>query len=87
MLEMGWSRTWEPEEVEAPIAYVDDGDQGSGIPGSREWHALELAHIDTKEGVEEYVLSVNGQNIDKRGSLEKVKEKALDILVGDNGDG
>ncbi len=47
-------------------------------------HILAIRHMTEKDDIESYVLSVNGTNIDKRGSLDTVKTKAIKALKDDD---
>ena len=43
-------------------------------------HMLAIDHMTEKDDIESYALSVNGISIDKRGSLDTVKTKAIKAL-------
>ena len=85
MMALGFVRTQAeclPQEAEETVvAYVSDGDKGSDRPGSPEWHRIAIAQLEDKEAVETYVKEVCGADIDKRGGLETVKEKALSAII------
>lgn len=77
---LGWSVKGKTitEKVKAFVAH---GDEGSGKPGSEQWHKTQIAQMDSKEAVFAYVESA-GKKIDKRDSLETIKVKALAVLNG-----
>lgn len=65
LLAMGWRKT--PEELKA------DEQEPEG-------HELHIIGLGDKDAVESYVKEHFGVDIDKRGSLETVKDKALAVI-------
>jgi hypothetical protein len=72
----------EEHREKRPEQYVENGDMGAGKPGTMEWHKVQIAQMEDKESVVDYVGQA-GHTIDKRGSLDTVKEKALKALEGE----
>jgi hypothetical protein len=62
---------------------IPSGDSGSGEPFSNEWHINKILEMDTKEDVVRYTDSINCPDYDKRGGLDIVKEKAMQVLSND----
>ena len=73
MVNMGWRET-------PPAPQIPDPDKGFGEVGSMQWHTHKIMELEDKEAVENYVREACDEDIDKRGSLDTVKQKALDIL-------
>ena len=92
LLAMGWKMTQaeihgekaEAEKAEKLAAreYAPDPEKGDGAPGSREWHMNALAGLEDKDEIAAYAERC-GHSIDKRGSVETVRQKALDAICGD----
>jgi hypothetical protein len=62
-----------------------DPDKGFGVPGSMDWHKTQLADMNTKKEVIEYVDDENWKPA-KRLTLPKLKAAALKLL-GDKENG
>lgn len=69
MIAMGWRKT--PEELKP--AKKEDVKKPEG-------HELHIIGLADKDAVESYVKEHFGVDIDKRGSLETVKDKALAVI-------
>lgn len=71
-LEMGYKKT----HAEAEVSVIENscGDQKSG----ENWELIK--DLPNKDEVEQFVKDMTGVDIDKRGSLDTVKEKALAVL-------
>ena len=95
MLKMGWSLT-QTELVEAAAAAEKaeklamregasetptDPKTGDGIVGSEDWHRNALAGMETKDDIQAYAAE-HGAEIDKRGTIDTVREKALTAIMG-----
>lgn len=89
MINMGWRLTQteiheekaakekaEKLEMRAPA----DPEGGMEV-GSREWHRNALNELTDKDAIEDYVEAL-GFTLDKRGSVDTVREKALDVISG-----
>lgn len=100
MLKMGWSLT-QTELVEAAAAaekaeklamrgaseVPTDPKVGDGVLGSEDWHRNALAGMESKDDIQAYAAE-QGAEIDKRGTIDTVREKALTAIMGpDNGNG
>jgi len=76
------------ESIEAAEALgwkrVNDGEKGSGQPGSDQWHETAVLGMDSKEEIYQYVVAVCGEHIDLRGSISTIQKKAIKALT--NGD-
>lgn len=62
----------------------NDGDKGSGIPGSDEWHESAILGMDSKDEIKDYCKEA-GVQVDFRGGIDIVKSKAIEaIKANDN---
>jgi len=75
-IDMAASLGWELVKDSKPM----DGDKGHGKPGTMRWHEVQINAMNDKSEVAQYVKSVTSQDIDKRGGLDIVKEKATQAL-------
>lgn len=84
MLNLGWVATQAEALDSGPSAHVPDPDKGDGVPGSEDWHRNRLAVLEDKDAIQDYAARC-GAHIDKRGTLDTVREKALRAIVDGNG--
>lgn len=56
------------------------GDKGWGKPGSIEWHETALYGMHDKKEIEDYVKDICGFDIDRRGGVKAVRNKAVKVL-------
>jgi hypothetical protein len=78
--------TEEMEEFGCKIGWIKEGEEKPSYSENQSSpHRVDdLQYMEDKDEIADYVLEKTGQILDKRGSLEKVKEKARDILDGNS---
>ncbi len=77
---IGWIR--ENETIDPNV----DGDKGSGIPGTKEWHESAVRGMSTKSEIAEYLKELD-LKVNQQGSLDTIKNKAvtaIEALEDDN---
>lgn len=79
---MGFKRRGQVEKL-AEIAKAVNPDKGSGEPGSYEWNCNWINQYDDKQEIAKFILDLSGDKLDQRGSIEKVREKAIALLESD----
>ena len=60
----------------------DEGDKGSGEPGSIEWHEAAIKGMSDKKEIEQYVIDVCKVDINIQGKLTTVQNKAIKAIRG-----
>ena len=74
---IGWVR--ENESKSESVSNVD-GDKGSGIPGTKEWHESAIRGMSTKLEIAEYLKEL-GTKVNQQGSLDTIKGKAVNAVI------
>jgi len=80
---IGWVR--ENESKSESVSNVD-GDKGSGIPGTKEWHTSAIRGMSTKTEINQYLKELD-LKVNQQGSLDTIKNKAvkaIEALEDDN---
>ena len=75
---LGWKRKISEETI--PNV---DGDKGSGIPGTLQWHKSAILGMDSKEEIIAYLESLS-LSVHNGGLLETIREKAIKAVEGIN---
>ena len=73
---IGWARENESNSESAPNV---DGDKGSGIPGTKEWHESAIRGMSTKLEIAEYLKEL-GIKVNQQGNLDTIKNKAVNAI-------
>jgi hypothetical protein len=64
----------------------NNGDKGSGVPGSSEWHERAILGMSSKDEIKDYCNDLNVP-VDFRGGIDIVKSKAIEAIISnDNGE-
>ena len=71
---IGWVR--ENEAIDPSV----DGDKGSGVPGTKEWHESAIRGMSTKLEIAEYLKEL-GAKVNQQGSLDTIKGKAVNAVI------
>ncbi len=76
LLALGWKKT--PEELQAAQEAPAKDEQKESESAFDAVNAIHL--MDSKDDIEAYIKFNYGVDLDKRGSLETIKEKAIEII-------
>lgn len=77
---IGWVR--ENEAIDPNV----DGDKGSGIPGTKQWHESAIRGMSTKTEINQYLKELD-LKVNQQGNLDTIKNKAvkaIEALEDDN---
>ena len=75
-VELGW--TLYTDDIQ------NDGDAGSGKPGSRQWHQTAVKGMSSKEEIVDYIKEAFNEVVSSSGRLSAVKKRALEVINAAN---
>ena len=57
-----------------------DADKGDGVVGSYQWRCNWINTMSSKVDLANFIFDINSKKLDQRGSIEKVRAKAIALL-------